>query len=101
MPSDSIPLPTSIHAILGRWVVHFSLMSEDVEPTENWPLALIARLSREPHPCASLEDLVQLRAFVETLLDQWEAPMPQLVAVEAVQLCCWMRPYFDASGAAG
>lgn len=99
MPPDRIPVPTSIHAILGRWIVHFSLMSEDdVEPSTTRFLALIGRLSHMQQPCASLEELVMLRSFVEILLDQFEAPLPQLVANEAIQVCCWMRPYFDADG---
>lgn len=93
MPSDRIPVPTSIHAILGRWLVHFSPMSEDIAPDGSRPLALIGRLSHMQRPCASLEELVQLREFVEVQLDQWEAPVPHLVAIEAVQLCSWLRPY--------
>lgn len=100
MPPDRIPVPTAIHALLGRWVVHFTLMAEDDALRCGGPLALMGSLSRMRQPCASLEELVMLRAFVEAQLDRIEGPMTPPLAAEVVQLCCWLRPYFGAGGAA-
>lgn len=89
---DRIALPPGVHEIVCRWIVFFTLISDDTQPGANSPLALIRRLSVEAQPSVGLEELAQLTDYVNDLLDG-SAVLPPLVASEAWTLHCWLESY--------
>lgn len=86
---DRIALPTAIHAIVCRWIVYFSLMSNETQPDKYISLALIRRLSLETSPCVGLEELAQLYDYVLELLNKRTGLSP-IVVREAEQFHCWL-----------
>lgn len=91
---DRINLPPDVHEIVCRWIVFFTLISDDTQPGKHSPLALIRRLSVEAQPSVGLEELTQLTDYVEQLLSG-SAVLPPLVASEAWTLHCWLDSYSD------
>lgn len=89
---DRIALPPDVHEIVCRWIVYFTLMSDDTQPAAHRPLALIRRLSMQVQPCVGPEELAQLTDYVAELLDG-PAELPPLVASEAWTLHCWLDSY--------
>ena len=89
---DRIALPAEIHGIVSRWIVFFSLMSNDTEPERYKSLALMRRLSMEVQPCVGLEDLAQLNDYVHARLED-SAELSPLVVSEAWVLHCWLDHY--------
>lgn len=86
---DRIAVPAEIHSIVSRWIVFFSLMSNDTEPERYTSLALIRRLSIEEQPCVGLEELAQLNDYVQARLDN-PAELSPLVVSEAWVLHSWL-----------